>query len=203
VDLITSVGAARAHYLQGAPTWPALVAAVDEANQRHGWSPFDILSSALVGLPQDGSMSGHEVADALVLRIATITDLPSDVTHPSEGAGRDSQPEMQAPDIGHPDVLRPHDADEFQACWHRDHPDTETSVPGWDLPHEGPPHYVFRELPENASSWDPYASELPCEAAGHPKPEVTAEHAFPNPRRVTAQRIRELNTQAMSYFESC
>ena len=72
------VGTTKADYLQKAPAWPALVAAVDEACQHHGWTPRDILTSALTGVPQDGTLTGVEVADALVLRIAMLTDQPAD-----------------------------------------------------------------------------------------------------------------------------
>ncbi|UUZ59543.1 hypothetical protein [Nocardioides sp. B-3] len=67
------VGTTKADYLQTAPARPALVAAVDAGSEHHGWSPKDILSSALVGIPRDGSLTGIEVADALVLRIALLT----------------------------------------------------------------------------------------------------------------------------------
>jgi len=79
------VGASKADYLQRAPAWPALVAAVDEACQHHGRTARDILSSALAGVPQDGSLTGVEVADALVLRIAMLTDQPMEEPPPGDG----------------------------------------------------------------------------------------------------------------------
>ena len=46
---------------------------------------------------------------------------------------------------------------------------------------------------------DPYATPLPWEQAD----EVTAENAFPDPNELPAERIHELNQQALAYFESC
>ncbi len=37
-------------------------------------------------------------------------------------------------------------------------------------------------------------------AAG--RPEITSEHAFPDPHEIPAERILELNQQALDYFES-
>ena len=70
------VGGPRADYSQRSPSWPALVAAVDESCHHQGWSPRQILAAALDGIPDDGTLSGVEVADALVLRIAALTDPP-------------------------------------------------------------------------------------------------------------------------------
>jgi RNA helicase len=80
------VGATKADYLHKAPAWPALVAAVDEACGHYGWNPTNILSDALAGIPQDGSLTGVEVADALVLRIAMLTDQPIDEPLPGDDA---------------------------------------------------------------------------------------------------------------------
>ncbi|WP_183097813.1 toprim domain-containing protein, partial [Nocardioides pelophilus] len=208
------VGTTKADYLQNAPAWPALVAAVDEACEHHGWTPTEILSSALAGLPQDGSLTGVEVADALVLRIAMLTDQPTEP--PIHGAqpapyGDDDVP----PD---PDMLPPEDADAFMAAFYRDLPDDD-NTPALHSP--GPGEY--RDLATEPSDWeppidaneppayddvavsgypyvdDPYATPLPWEQAAN----VTPENAFPDPNQLPAERIHELNQQAMAYFESC
>ena len=208
------VGTTKAEYLQKAPAWPALVAAVDEACQHHGWNPPEILSSALAGVPQDGSLTGVEVADALVLRIAMLTDQPAEPpVHGDEPA-----PYSDADVPPDPDLLPPEDADEFMAAFYRDRPD-DTDIPlahsptpddydtlaaepvTWEpdlAEHEPMPyddgaaaHYPYVE--------DPYATPLPWEQAA----EVTAEHAFPDPNQIPAERIHELNQQALAYFESC
>lgn len=77
-SLAELVGTARAQFLTRAPAWPALVAAVDEACEHHGWTPTEVLASALSGIPRDGSLTGVEVAGALVLRIAMLTDRAPD-----------------------------------------------------------------------------------------------------------------------------
>ncbi len=46
---------------------------------------------------------------------------------------------------------------------------------------------------------DPYLPPLPWQRID----DVTAENAFPDPHQVPTDRIRELNQQALAYFESC
>ena len=206
------VGTTKADYLQKAPAWPALVAAVDEACEHHGWTPSDILSSALAGVPQDGSLTGVEVADALVLRIAMLTDQPMDEPPP----GDDVAPYGDA-DVP-PDLLPPEDADEFMAAFYRDQPDgpdapvvhsptpdeyedlaaepVDRALPG-DEP--DPPSYDDVAAAYYGYVEDPYASPLPWQEAD----EITAENAFPDPNEIPAERIHELNQQALAYYESC
>ncbi len=106
-----------------APAWPALVAAVDEACQHHGWTPCDILTTGLAGIPHDGSLTGVEVADALVLRIAMLTDPPIDQpTTPT----RHAFPEVAVPPD--PDQLPPEDLDQVMAAIYRDQP-ADPAVP--------------------------------------------------------------------------
>jgi DNA primase catalytic core len=138
------VGTTKADYLQTTPAWPALVAAVDEGSHHHGWPPRDILAIGLVGIPHDGTLTGIEVADALVLRIAMLTDQPAD----------------------QPDLHLPVDADD---C-------------------------LSPQLPAD----DPYLPPLPWHVE-----EVTSERAFLDPNQVPAERILELNEQALAYFASC
>ncbi|WP_085870552.1 MULTISPECIES: MobF family relaxase [unclassified Nocardioides] len=190
------VGATRADYLHRAPAWPALVAAVDEACEHHGCSPTQILASALDGIPKDGSLSGIEVADALVLRIAMLTDQPSEASLHS-----DEEPPL----YDDPDLLPPEDAAEFMAELYRDQLDTGSDIgydpaeepPGWDPPFTGPGDAAY-EHP--ATSYvDPYTPLPPWEQPD----DACVEHAFPEPNEVPAARIRELNRLALTFFESC
>jgi DNA primase catalytic core len=206
------VGTTKADYLQKAPAWPALVAAVDEACEHHGWTPSDILSSALAGVPQDGSLTGVEVADALVLRIAMLTDQPMDEPPPGDDAA--PFPDADVP----PDLLPPEDADEFMAALYRDQPDdpdapvVHSPTPDeyedlaaepvdWALPGDepDPPSYDDVAAADYVYVEDPYASPLPWQEAD----KITAENAFPDPNEIPAERIYELNQQALAYYESC
>lgn len=89
------------------PAWPALCAAVDETLQHHGWTPREILAAGLDGIPRDGTMSGVEVADALVLRIAALTDHPDDPPlQPHDGAADwQADPVQQIANDPYADVL--------------------------------------------------------------------------------------------------
>ena len=218
-ELTVLVGTAKADYLQKAPAWPALVAAVDEACEHHGWSPNDILSTALSGVPQDGSLTGVEVADVLVLRIAMLTDQP---THTQPGS--DAAPPEDGDTPPEPDMLAPADADEFMVSLYREQTDdtdasvvhTLTPVEYADLntrsadleppPDEHDPtsygdaaatHYRTDFLADYPYVEDPYAPVLWKQVD-----EVTAENAFPDPQQIPAERVHELNQQAMAYFES-
>ncbi|MEO5663415.1 MAG: MobF family relaxase [Nocardioides sp.] len=211
-ELAEMVGTTKADYLQKTPAWPALVAAIDEACEHHDWSPNDILSSAFVGLPQDGSLTGVEVADALVLRIAMLTDQPT-YAQPDDDAARYGDADTP-PD---PELLPPEDADEFMAAFYRaqtDDSDTSivhspTSGEYADLntavaDREPPPDKHDAALYNGVAAADdlcvddPYAPLLWQQIA-----EVTAENAFPDPNQIPAERIHVLNQQALVYFESC
>lgn len=222
------VGTSKADYLQTTQAWPALVAAVDEACQHHGWAPRDILEAALAGIPQDGRTTGGEVADALVLRIAMLTDHDEppldDTTAPYPDPALD------------PDQAPPEDAEDFMADYYRDQPD-ETGIalghsptggaadaehladdrdydpaaydhegppPGpdeWEPPRDDPDFAPFDDLPATIGRpiEDPYLPPLP----GQGEDEVSSEFAFPDPDEVPAERIFELNQQALAYYESC
>ncbi len=93
-DLVDLVGESKAHYLQQTSAWPALVAAVDEARIYRGWEPRETLASAINELPRDGTLSGNDVADAIVLRIAMLTDEPTTPAEPVDPS------EMSDPDLG-------------------------------------------------------------------------------------------------------
>lgn len=186
------VGEARADYLQQAPAWPALVAAVDEACEHHSWTPCDILTAGLAGVPQDGSLTGVEVADALVLRIATLTDPPPD-----------------------PDQMPPEGHADFTAELHRDQPDdpdahspsaTEhddlaaTHTIDWELPVDPEPHPHDDHAAAYPLVDDPYLPPVPWQQHAD---EISAEDAFPDPNEIPAERILQLNQQALTYYESC
>ncbi|WP_328532343.1 relaxase domain-containing protein [Nocardioides sp. NBC_00368] len=165
------VGQDRANYLRHAPVWPALVAAVDEACAHHNWTPREILRDAISGLPDDGSLTGHEVADAIVLRIATLTDPPTNAD--------------DAPD----DLDRPDDLDNFMTEVHRDLDDTAA---GRTIERIDPAQAAYAALVK-----DPYAPPLPASGP------ADVEHAFPEPGEIPAERILDLNQQALAYFRSC
>jgi DNA primase catalytic core len=117
-----------------------------------------------------------------------------------------------------PDLLPPEDADEFMAAFYRDRPDG-TDVPlahsptpddydtlaaepvAWepDLAEYEPTPYDDGAVAHYPYVEDPYATPLPWEQGA----EVTAEHAFPDPNQIPAERIHELNKHALAYFESC
>lgn len=209
-DLAELVGTTKAAYLQKAPAWPALVAAVDEACEHHGWSPTEILSSALAGVPQDGSLTGVEVADALVLRIAMLTDQPTEPPmHDDEPA-----PNSNADVPPDPDLLPPEDADEFMAAYYRDDPDApvvHSPTPDehgnlaaepvdWEPPRDErePTPYDDVAAADYVYVEDPYAPPMPWQ-----QEEIDSEHAFPDPNELPPVRIYELNQQALAYYQSC
>lgn len=204
------VGTGRADYLQKSPAWPALVAAVDEACGHHSWTPSDILSAALAGVPRDGSLTGVEVADALVLRIAMLTDQPSEEPLPSGDAAPYAADAAAPPD---PDLVPPEDADEFMAAFYRDQPAPDAPVHSPttdeydDLSAEpvdwASPIDELGQLPyDDAAGYgyveDPYAPPMPWQ-----REEIDSEHAFPDPNELPAERIHELNQQALAYYEAC
>ena len=194
------VGPTKADYLHQAPAWPALVAAVDEACQHHGWSRADILASALTGLPQDGSLTGIEVADALVLRIAMLTDEPADATELLDAerytqmhtpAAHTAAPHTETGVPEDPDLLPPADADtfltelyhheaangaaEFHSPASHEYPDTASEDP--ELPSE-----AYGLVPTWGGAAlntpyvpDPYAVPLPWEAAHSTAGELAGE----------------------------
>ncbi|SDG04800.1 DNA primase, catalytic core [Blastococcus aurantiacus] len=82
------------HRLLTTPAWPALVAAVTNGI-RDGWSPTDLLTAAVAGSPSAAhDRTGIELAEALVFRIAALTD-PEPVQAP-EPLAADLQPPEDA-----------------------------------------------------------------------------------------------------------
>jgi DNA primase catalytic core len=202
------VGTTKADYLQNSPAWPALVAAVDEACEHHGWTPSDVLSDALHDVPQDGSLTGVEVADALLLRIAMLTDQPMDEPPPGDAAAPYGDADVP------PDLLPPEDADEFMAAFYRDQPDdpvVHSPTPDeygdlavepvdWAPPLDVPDQSSYDDVAAADYTYveDPYAPPTPWH-----QEEVDSEHAFPDPNELPPARIYELNQQALAYYESC
>ena len=76
--LADTIGADRAHDLQGSRWWPALIAAVDHG-VRQGWTPADLLTTSPVGDRQ------VDECLALVWRISTLTPPPTGSDGPDEG----------------------------------------------------------------------------------------------------------------------
>lgn len=70
-----------------------------------------MLHAAISGLPDDRSLTGHEVAEAIVLRIAALTDPPTDI---------DDMPD---------DLEHPEDLDDFMVEVHRDLADLTAKEP--------------------------------------------------------------------------
>ena len=213
------VGTTKADYLQKAPAWPALVAAVDEACEHHGSAPSDILSSALAGVPQDGSLTGVEVADALVLRIARLTDQPIAVAPPPDLEADPHHGPVDADVPPDPEFLPPDDADDFMAAFYRDQPDdpdaplpyspspeeyadfTDTDEPVDWAPLDDPTAPAYDDATAYGLPYaeDPYAPTLSWEHDDA----VDSRSAFPDPNALPAERIHELNQQALAYFETC
>ncbi len=77
-----------------------------------------------------------------------------------------------------PDLLPPDDADDLMAAFYREHVD--------DLPVPYPP------------ADDPYLPPMPWQ-----QEEIDSEHALPDATEIPAERILELNQQALAYYESC
>jgi DNA primase catalytic core len=172
------VGSDRADYLQSAPAWPALVAAVDEA-QHQGWTVRGILTDALSMTPNDGSLTGVEVASALVWHIAALTDDP-----PPDDAYAPNEPDREAPE----------DLDDFLAAVYRD---DDSLVPHASADELSDLAWDHDEQRYATTGADPYLPRLPGDSH-----EVTAEHAFPDPDELPGRRILDLNAQALAFYES-
>jgi DNA primase catalytic core len=205
------VGGPRADYLQHSPAWPALVAAVDEACQHHGWTPSDILTTGLAGIPQDGILTGVEVADALVLRIALLTDPPANNGDDQPAADNESGHEDYDPDR-----LPPEDLDELYRDNPPEWPDQSAPVAHLPSPEEYADLHNDTEPVAEPDDPTPYTNDAPVDQAyamandpfsdptvWSPETEISAEFAFPDPGEIPADRILGLNQQALTYYESC
>jgi len=225
------VGSARTDYLQHCPAWPALVAAVDEACLFHGWSPDAILAAGLAGIPQDGTLTGVEVADALVLRIAALTDPPPDMNprlSPDSGPGRHQ--ERRQPGTGdqhqsspsaadgtgpeyEPDQIPPDDLDVVLADLYRDrHAPGPLDTQPTAHPVAQPVGVAAAQLDDDA--WDGLANDPFYEPNGSTTRELVGPavlgsnpdrdpDADPDASRITTGRLLDLNARALAYYESC
>jgi DNA primase catalytic core len=129
-DLRALLGEDRTAEVQDAPSWPALVAAVDASehdphlHDRLGWTPPALIREALISLPD--SLPAADLCDALVLRVAVLTDPPDDPEElppdpltvadgppdpgseapvslaPDTAGPRPGRPAVPTPDRGHP-----------------------------------------------------------------------------------------------------
>ncbi|SOC49459.1 DNA primase, catalytic core [Blastococcus aggregatus] len=164
------------------PAWPALVAAVT-VGIRDGWSPTDLLTAAVAGLPSadDGGRSGNELAETLVFRIAALID-PAPVQTPEP-----LPDDLQPPDDAH---LLPPAADNTAltgAVWaYRPDDDAEPPDPDVESPLVGPRYFTS----------DPFAREEPaCDEADY-----LLEQHFWATAVVGRDRLIELNTKAAAFY---
>ncbi|WP_240619664.1 MobF family relaxase [Blastococcus sp. TF02-8] len=165
------------------PAWPALVAAVTNGI-RTGWSPADLLTAAFAGLPPAVTADATGLAEALVFRIAALTDL-APVHHP-EPLPADLQP----PDDAHllPPVPAPTTAIGLAEVPPGDEdapldPDYHTPPPA------SPPRYLTP---------DPFTLTGAVEAADDA--DYLLEQHFWATAVVGRDRLIELNTQAAAFF---
>ena len=205
------VGEPKAAFLQHSPAWPALVAAVDEAVRHHGWTPEAILSAGLSGIPQDGTLTGVEVADALVLRIAMLTDPPRGLDPRRDGAHLavydpdapwpwedDVDPELLPPEDLYDvldDIYR--DEDSQPADAHLTPDEAADPEPAWLWRSK---HDVQRELAEAEfarAEKDPYY-EVPAWAYEYDQRDIPPVWADPD--ALPRERILELNHAAMEFY---
>jgi DNA primase catalytic core len=182
--------------LQDSPAWPALVAAVDEACNRHQWSPDQLLGSAFQALPVN--LQPTDVCDALVLRIAVLTDPPEHLD--------EHYPLPEDPEYG--------PVDHHEAPPAPDWLDDDTQVPadGWT-----PAGRVATDAPED--DWIPTDHHAPLDEEAPPPPpdpeyDHVPEHA-PMPAghlatalesaepEISRARIVELHEAAIAYYAEC
>ncbi len=163
--------------------WPALVAAVT-TGIRTGWSPADLLTTAFVGLPPAVTSDATGLAEALVFRVAALTD-PAPVHHPEP-----LPVDLQPPDDAHllPPVPAPTTATDPA-----DVPPGDEDVPfnpDYDTPPPAsPPRYLTP---------DPLTLTGAVEAADDA--DYLLEQHFWATAVVGRDRLIELNTQAAAFF---
>ncbi|SMO91173.1 DNA primase, catalytic core [Geodermatophilus aquaeductus] len=168
------------------PAWPALVAAVS-TGIRGGWSPADLLAAATAGLPTgtDGDPTGTGVAEALVFRVAALTD-PAPV-ETAEPLPADLQPSDDA------DQLLPLEDQAAAVTVDRaDPPPDDPDVPfhrGHDVP---PPPVAPRYVTP-----DPFA---PTGQPGVDDADYLLEQHFWATAAVRRDRLVELNAEAAAFF---
>ncbi|MGX5657570.1 toprim domain-containing protein, partial [Geodermatophilus nigrescens] len=165
------------------PAWPALVAAV-ATGVRGGWSAADLLAAAVAG-PPPGTEDGRtapEVAEALVFRIAALTD-PAPV---------------QAPEPLPPDLQPPDDAD--LVLPREDQAAAPTVAPAARPPDDsdvplGPGHDASSP---RVSSWS--VTPDPVAQAATDDADYLLEQHFWATAAVGRDRLIALNTLAANFF---
>ncbi|MGY5884164.1 MobF family relaxase [Modestobacter lacusdianchii] len=166
------------------PAWPALVAAVTNGI-RTGWPPADLLTAAFAGLPPAVTGDATGLAEALVFRVAALTD-PSAAHHP-EPLPHDLQP----PDDAHllPPVLVPTTATTDPAGVAPGDEDAPFD-PDYDTPPPAPP-------PQYRTP-DPFTLTGAVEATDDA--DYLLEQHFWATAVVGRDRLIELNTQAAVFL---
>jgi DNA primase catalytic core len=163
------------------PAWPALVAAVT-VGIRDGWSPTDLLTAAVAGLPSEdgGDRTGNELAETLVFRIAALIDpAPVQTLEPLPA-------DLQPPDDAH---LLPPAADNIAlpGVWAYG-PDDDAEPPDPDdEPWLAGPRYFTP---------DPFAREEPA----FDEADYLLEQHFWATAVVGRDRLIELNTKAAAFY---
>ena len=165
--------------LQDSPAWPALVAAVDEARYRHQWTPGELLDSAFQAFPTH--LQPAEVCDALLLRVAVLTDPPEDLDP-------DGHPASSDPDLDGEDAPTP--------SWAEEPPG------GSDI--DPPPKKAPAALEEDTTRPPPgdprhLKSHDPAPATWTTCPQVPPDAA----PQVTRAGIVALHEAALGYYADC
>ncbi|MGX5653244.1 MobF family relaxase [Geodermatophilus nigrescens] len=168
-----------------APSWPALVAAVTNGI-RTGWSAADLLTAAFAGLPPAVTGDGTALAEALVFRIAALTD-PTPAQHP-EPLPHDLLP----PDDAH--LLPPEPAPTTATATDAAHvPPSDEDAP-FDPDYDTPPP----ASPPRYRTPDPFTLTGAVDAADDA--DYLLEQHFWATAVVGRDRLIELNTQAAAFF---
>ncbi|MCF6746552.1 toprim domain-containing protein [Blastococcus sp. KM273128] len=168
------------------PAWPALVAGVANGIGA-GWSPADLLSAAVAGLRPAVTGDRTGLVEALVFRVAALTDpAPAHVDDP-EPLPADLQPPDDAYLLPAVDVLASAD---FLAT---DVPPVEEEAP-FDPDYDTPP-------PASSARWftpDPFAVNNVSDPADDA--DYLLEQHFWATAVVGRTRLIELNAQAAAFF---
>ncbi|WP_116451572.1 MobF family relaxase [Blastococcus litoris] len=169
------------------PAWPALVAAV-ATGTRAGCSAADLLTAAVAGLPPAVTGNGTGLVEALIFRIAALTDpAPARVQYP-EPLPADLRP----PDDAH--LLPPVDVPLSAAFLPADVRLSDEEMP-FDPEYDTPP-------PASAPQWftpDPFTVTATGDPAGDDADYLLEQHFWAT-AVVGRTRLIELNTQAAAFF---
>jgi DNA primase catalytic core len=188
-DLADIVGAAAAERVLADPAWPALVAAVTQAQQAR-WEPRDIIDTAyellVGGQPDDQPLRRDELATALSWRIGMLTgpDTPQGTDQRQPGSTPTETDLAQLPDA----------SAEQDEHWlasltaaepeHLDEPEPEPDQPGTDIH----PAAVDHHGPVQIDLDQPGDALFGLQLRG--------------PRSTAHTRLVELNEQALEFFRT-